>query len=182
MMTGHLYRIFNAKDGRRVVLRALRFEDLDDLLERVNSLVEEGAEIALDEKLTREAEAEWLAKQLVAQEKGERIFVAAEVGHKIIANSSVDRFSHRCEAHKGMLGIAIGSGYRDIGIGTEMMAVLIEESRKAGLKLLVLGVFETNNRARHVYEKLGFKEIGRVPKGIFRNGRYIDEIRMALFL
>jgi ribosomal protein S18 acetylase RimI-like enzyme len=81
-----------------------------------------------------------------------------------------------------MLGIAIGSGYRDIGIGTEMMEVLIEESRKAGLKLLLLGVFETNNRARHLYEKLGFKEIGRVPKGIFRNGRYIDEIRMALFL
>jgi len=52
----------------------------------------------------------------------------------------------------------IESGYRDVGIGTEMVGALVEESRKRGLKLLVLRVFADNDRARHVYEKLGFRE------------------------
>lgn len=181
-MSGHVYKTFKTRDGRRAVLRALRFEDLDDLLECINSLVEEGADIIMEEKQARGEEAEWLAKKLVSQEEGKEIFVAAEVDGKIIANSSIERFTARSEAHKGMLGIAVRSGYRDLGIGTEMIEVLIEEARKAGLRLILLDVFETNKRARHVYEKIGFTEVGRVPKGIFRNGKYIDEARMALEL
>jgi L-amino acid N-acyltransferase YncA len=182
MMTGHVYKSFVAKDGRKVILRCLRFEDLDGLLELINGLVKEGANILLDETQTRDAEAEWLARQLVMQEKGQRVFVLAESDGKIIANSHVERFPFRSEAHKGSLGIAIGSGYRDVGIGTEIMKTLIDESRKRGLKMLLLCVFENNKRARHVYEKVGFHEIGREPKGIQRNGKYIDEIRMVLFL
>ena len=181
MMAGHVYGAYTVKDGRKVVLRAIRFEDLDDLLDNINSLVEEGADIAVDEKQTRESEIEWLARELAAQENGKQIIVAAEVDGVVIGASSVEKYSLRSEAHKGTLGIAIKSSYRGIGIGTQMIQVLVDESRKAGLKILLLDVFETNKMARHVYEKTGFREIGRVPRGIFRNGRYIDEIRMALF-
>jgi ribosomal protein S18 acetylase RimI-like enzyme len=81
-----------------------------------------------------------------------------------------------------VLGIGIKSPYRGIGIGTIIMEMLIEESKKAGLKVLVLDVFDTNRIARKFYEKIGFKEVGRIPKGIFKNGIYIDLTRMALEL
>jgi RimJ/RimL family protein N-acetyltransferase len=82
----------------------------------------------------------------------------------------------------GELGIVIKSGYRDAGIGTEMIRILIEESRKKRLKLLVLRLFADNDRAKHVYEKLGFRETGRVSRALYRNGRYSDEVTMALDL
>jgi RimJ/RimL family protein N-acetyltransferase len=63
-----------------------------------------------------------------------------------------------------------------------MMKVLINESRRAGLKIIVLDVFATNSRARHVYEKVGFREVGKIPKGISKDGGYIDLVRMALEL
>jgi RimJ/RimL family protein N-acetyltransferase len=182
MIAGHEYETFMAKDGRKVILRALRFEDLDDLLYNINSLVDEGADIGIDEKQTRESEIEWLTKELALQENGKQIILAAEVDGAVVATSSVQRYNHRSEAHKGTLGIAIRSGYRNIGIGTEMIKLLIEESRNAGLRILLLAVFETNKMARHVYEKIGFKEAGRVPKGIFRNGKYIDDLTMFLDL
>lgn len=47
------------------------------------------------------------------------------------------------------------------------------------LKILTLEVYSTNKRAIHVYEKLGFKETGRIPKGLFRNGKYIDQVVMV---
>jgi ribosomal protein S18 acetylase RimI-like enzyme len=62
------------------------------------------------------------------------------------------------------------------------MQTLIEESRKAGLKILVLDVFNTNKTAKALYQKMGFKEAGRIRKGIYKNGKYIDLTRMTLEL
>nr|MDO8099197.1 GNAT family protein [Candidatus Njordarchaeota archaeon] len=182
MKAGNVYRVFKAKDGRKVILRALRWDDLDDAMEFANSLVEEGAEIMLDQKQTREQEVDWLARALSELEKGEKIYVAAEVDGKLVGNSHVSKPSARRQSHLGVLGIAIRDGYRDIGIGTEMMRILIDQSRKMGLKILILDMFADNGRARHVYEKVGFREVGRIPKGLFNDGEYIDEIRMALEL
>jgi RimJ/RimL family protein N-acetyltransferase len=60
-----------------------------------------------------------------------------------------------------------------------MMRSLIKESRKAGLKTIELEVFANNPRAIHVYERTGFREAGRIPKKMVRNGRFIDSIVMA---
>lgn len=46
MKTGRVIRSFSAKDGRKVVLRTPEWEDLDDLLELIHSLVNEKADIA----------------------------------------------------------------------------------------------------------------------------------------
>jgi len=176
-----LYETFDAKDGRKVVLRSIRWEDLDDCLELINSLVEEGAEILRDTKVGRDEEAEWLGRRLARIEKGEMIGVVAEVDGKMIANSEIEKRSGFM-SHVGYLGIAIKSGYRGIGIGTKIVQRLIEESKKAGLKILVLEVQDTNKSAKALYNKTGFREVGRIPKGIHKNDRYIDLVRMTLEL
>jgi RimJ/RimL family protein N-acetyltransferase len=182
MRAGMIYKVFEAKDGRKVTLRSPKWDDLDDLMECINSLVEEGVDILVDEKQTREGEVDWLARVLCKIERGERIGVVCEVGGKVVGNSEVERFSARRESHVGSLGISIRNGYRDSGIGTEMMRALVNESRKAGLKLLILDVFATNRRAKHVYEKVGFREVGKMPKAVFKDGEYIDLIRIVLEL
>lgn len=45
---------------------------------------------------------------------------------------------------------------------------------------IYLKVLETNEVARHVYEKLGFIEEGRERKAVFRNGKYVDYILMSI--
>jgi len=176
-----LYETFVAKDGRKVILRSIRWEDLDDCLEFINSLVEEGAEILRDTRVSREEEAEWLGRRLTRIDKGEMINVVAEVDGKMIANSEVEKRSGPMK-QVGFLGIAIKSGYRGIGLGTKIMQTLIEESKKAGLKILVLDVSDTNQTAKALYKKMGFREAGRIPKGIYKKGKYIDLVRMTLEL
>ena len=150
---------------------------MDGLLEFINSLVVEGADILRGDKVTRSEEADWLGKRLADIEKGELIDVVAEVEGRVVANSEVDRRSGFM-SHVGYLGIGVKTGYRGIGVGTEVMKTLIEESRKAGLKILVLDHFETNKTARKLYKKVGFKETGKTPKGICKNGKYLDLVRM----
>jgi len=50
------------------------------------------------------------------------------------------------------------------------------------LKVIVLDVYEKNLPALNLYRKMGFKEVGRIPKAIFWKGRYIDDIKMARIL
>ncbi|KYH39487.1 MAG: GCN5-related N-acetyltransferase [Candidatus Bathyarchaeota archaeon B63] len=105
--------------------------------------------------------------------------MVAEVEGRVIASSSITKRRFSCENHVGDVGIIIKSGYRDLGIGTEIMKTLIDQARRMGLEILTLTVFATNKRAIHVYEKVGFREVGRIPKAIYRNGEYIDRIIMA---
>jgi len=179
MKIGKIIRCFTAKDGREVILRTPRWEDLDDLMELINSLIEEGADIEYDVKQTRDEEVDWLSKAIAQLEKGNALYMVAEVEGKVIASSSVTKRRFSCEDHAGNLGIIIKSGYRGVGIGTEMMKTLIDQARKMGLKILTLTVFATNKIAIHVYKKVGFKEVGRIPKAIYRNEKYIDRIIMV---
>jgi RimJ/RimL family protein N-acetyltransferase len=181
MKAGKVVRIISAKDGQRVILRTPKWEDLDDLLELINSLVEEGAEIIRNEKVSREEEIDWLSKSLASLEKDKVFFLVAEVDGKVIASSDIHPLNGS-ERHVGVLGIIIKNGFRDVGVGTEMMKALVEQAYKMGLKVLTLTVFATNKRAIHVYENVGFVRTGVIPKKHFKDGRYIDEIIMTKLL
>ncbi len=178
MRAGTILKSFSAKDGRKVTLRTPKWEDLDDLTEFINSLVDEGADIARDKKVTREQEADWLGRRLADLEKGYLFSLVAEVDGKVVANSELGR-KGGYSGHVGEIGIGIKNGYRDIGIGTEMLRTLISQAETMGLKMLTLSAFSTNKRALHVYEKVGFRETGRIPKKILKSDRYIDEVIMV---
>jgi len=178
MKAGALIHRFTAKDGREVVLRTPRWEDLDDLLELINSLVDEGADITMIEKITRNEELEWLSQLLPRIEKDEIFHIVAEVDGRVIASSNLRKKKGNA-SHVGDIGIIIKNGYRDVGIGTELLKTLINRAKAVGLEILTLRVFSSNTRAIHVYEKTGFHETGRIPNGRFKDGRYFDEIIMV---
>jgi ribosomal protein S18 acetylase RimI-like enzyme len=184
LRAGKIYRTFKAKNGRNVVLRSLRWEDLDDCVRFINSLVEErGVQsdlgIIADKKQTREEESEWLANLLVGVEKGDILSVAAEADGRIVANSEVTRGRYGDTRHHGYVGISVLKNHRGLGVGYEMMKTLMRESRRAGLKSLQLEVFANNARAIHVYEKAGFRQAGRIPRKIHRGSLYFDIILMT---
>ncbi|MDH5793064.1 MAG: GNAT family N-acetyltransferase [Candidatus Bathyarchaeota archaeon] len=175
MKSGKIVRSFFAKDGRKVVLRTPKWEDLDDFLELINSLVEERADILRTERVSKEEEIDFLSKVLSRLEKDEMFYLVAEVDGKVVAVSEISKRGGY-EKHVGVIGIAIRNGFRDFGIGTEIMKTLVEQAQKMGLKVLTLSAFATNKPAIHVYEKVGFVQTGTIPKKHFKEGKYIDEI------
>ena len=181
MKSGMHLKTVRLKDGQEAVLRTPRWEDLDEDLEFIHALIDEDVDMTQREKPTREKEAEWLANRLRNMESGKNIAVVAEVDGKLVANSDVIRETGRM-SHVGRFGILVAKGYRDAGLGAQIMKTLIEESKKQGLETLYLDVFATNKRAIHLYEKLRFQHVGMIPKGVKRKGRYIDFLRMTLEL
>jgi RimJ/RimL family protein N-acetyltransferase len=127
-------------------------------------------------------EIDWLARALGSLEKDEVFYLVAEVDGKVVANSGIGTRRGGYDRHVGVVGIAIREGFRDVGIGTEMMRTFIKRARFMGLKVLTLSVFESNKRAIHVYESVGFVQTGRIPRKFLREGEYVDEVIMTLLL
>ena len=83
--------------------------------------------------------------------------------------------------HRASLGIAVVQEYWNTGLGTVLINGAIDLARKAGYEQLELGVFSDNSSAIHLYQKLGFREVGRMPNAFkLPDGSYSDEIMMVL--
>ena len=81
----------------------------------------------------------------------------------------------------GTPGIWIGKPFWDRGYGSDAVRTLSRyATREMNLQRITLAVFETNPRARSAYEKVGFKEEGRLRRGHFVGGQYVDVIVMGL--
>jgi RimJ/RimL family protein N-acetyltransferase len=171
-------RKFTDKKGREITLRTPRWSDLDDMLSFINGLVDEEAMIAFDTKKTREEEIEWLANTLKRLEKDQHMVIVAEVDGHPVGNCEISPRIERLK-HYGMLGIALKDGYRDAGIGQEMMKEIEKHAQRLGIEYLGLDVFSINERAIHVYEKMGYKKTGTYPDGVKYKGEYIDDIIMT---
>ena len=178
MKAGAIFRKFQAQDGREVTLRAPKWSDLDDMLEFINSLVEENVDILVDAKFTREAEVDWLARKISSLENDRVIAVVAEVDGRFVGQMEINPKIGRSK-HVGVLGISLKDGYRDAGIGTELMREAESQAPRLGIEIITLDVFASNARGRHLYEKMGYVQVGQVPRGIKRDGEYIDDIIMA---
>lgn len=178
---GQKYQEVSLKDGRKAILRAPDWHDLDDLLRFIGELVDERAEIVRNMKPSRDEEAEWLGRRLAGIERGSLVALVAETNGRIVASSEVEKRIQFPEmAHVGVLGIAILKNSRGAGLGTALMESLLQLAKQIGLKVVILDMFATNTMARRLYEKVGFVEVGKIPKAIHRDENYIDLIRFAI--
>jgi RimJ/RimL family protein N-acetyltransferase len=84
-------------------------------------------------------------------------------------------------ARTAILGIWIGKPFWDKGFGTDATRVLCRFAfQEMNLQRVELGVLDTNPRGRRAYEKVGFKEEGRLRRAVFVEGRHVDLIVMGL--
>jgi RimJ/RimL family protein N-acetyltransferase len=79
-------------------------------------------------------------------------------------------------------GIAIGEhAARGSGHGTDAVNVLVDFCfGQLRLERLWLVTDEVNARAQHVYEKAGFVVEGRLRRAFYQDGRFWDDVRMAM--
>jgi RimJ/RimL family protein N-acetyltransferase len=181
-MSSKPVHVFTSKKGNEVTVRYPAWEDLDDLLKFANDHSREDTFVQLArERITRRQEQKYLRETLKAVEQGKRIHLVAFVNGRFAANTGITVRDRR-SSHVGDLHISVAAQFREEGIGTELLKALIAEARQKGLRLIVLSCVEGNDRALHVYEKVGFTKAGVVPGAILYRGEHRGEILMHLSL
>jgi RimJ/RimL family protein N-acetyltransferase len=166
--------------GKNVIFRHPKASDVKEMMNLINSLVEERAEIAKTTKVTLREEKKWLADALSSIRKKEKIMIIVKVGGVLVGSCEVTQDSYDVSRHVGTLGIGLRKDARGIGIGKKLVQMCLCESKKTlGLKLIKLYVFDTNKMGRSFYRKIGFKEAGKITNGVFHNNRYKDDVIMT---
>lgn len=149
-----------------MIIRKYNENDIKDMITIWNEIVEEGVAFPQEELLDQDMGKEFFASQSyvgVAQEE-EKI-----VGLYILHPNNVGRCSHICNA-----SYAVSSKERGRHIGEKLVKDCLVMAKQTGFKVLQFNaVVESNVHARHLYERLGFKQLGVIPGGFrMRDGTY----------
>ena len=114
---------------------------------------------------------------------GRGCYVVAEQEGKIVGHGVLDPMGLRAVAHVFRLTIVVHPGHSGRGVGSAIMAALLEWACDTdGVEKIELNVRATNEVARRLYAKFGFFEEGRFRNRIrLADGKFIDDISMAWF-
>ncbi len=93
--------------------------------------------------------------------RGKTPFFVAVDGARVVGFSAVYRFGLPSLSHNGRFGIGLLPQYRNMGLGTKLMARLLKMARRK-FDFVYLEVFGKNLRAQNLYRKMGFRTCGRI--------------------
>ena len=152
-----------------MTIRKYTENDLATMIAIWNEVVEDGIAFPQEEPLTAESCAEFFTSQTysaVAEENG-KIY-----GLYILHPNNVGRCGHICNA-----SYAVSSESRGKHIGELLVKDCLVQAKKCGFGVLQFNaVVESNIHARHLYERLGFIQLGTIPKGFRMKDGHFENI------
>ncbi|HPE16510.1 MAG TPA: GNAT family N-acetyltransferase [Oscillospiraceae bacterium] len=131
--------------------------------------------------MTAEEEASYLAKMRAAPQE---LLLVARLRGALVASAGVQCVQDRDKVrHRAVLGISVTKACWGLGLGTALMATLLAFAGNAGYEQVELEYVEGNDRARRLYERLGFHLYAVRPNAFrYRDGTYAAEGLMLLRL
>jgi ribosomal protein S18 acetylase RimI-like enzyme len=128
-----------------------------------------GADLEAEEALSRE---QWLARLATAVSLG--AFVDGALGGIAVFS----RPNRKKTGHTGELGaMYVRAGFRGRGLGDGLVEAVIDHAAKE-VEQIKLTVNAENAPAIRLYERHGFRVIGRYPNSLRIGGRSYDELIM----
>jgi L-phenylalanine/L-methionine N-acetyltransferase len=107
--------------------------------------------------------------------------LCAEIDTRIVGNATLEVCTPR-RAHCGLLGIGVHDAYQGRGVGSALMAAIVDYAdHSLGLRRIELEVYPDNAAAVALYRKFGFVEEGRSRGSSIRDGVLADTLHMARY-
>jgi L-amino acid N-acyltransferase YncA len=149
-----------------MIIRQYEEKDLKLMIDIWNEVVEDGIAFPQEDLFNNESGKEFFGLQSytgVAENEGKI------VGLYILHPNNVGRCGHICNA-----SYAVSSECRGQHIGEKLVSDCLLKAKELGFRVLQFNaVVESNLHARHLYERLGFVQLGTIPGGFrMKDGHY----------
>ena len=110
----------------------------------------------------------------------ENIHLVAVIDDYVVGWCGIPRMEKEGFRHCGTLGIGVHKAFRGLGLGKRLMNTALSKAKQIGLERIELEVYRSNKAAVHLYEKAGFEIEGIKKKACKFDGKYDDNLCMAL--
>ena len=151
-------------------IREYTISDLKQMIMIWNEIVDEGIAFPQEDLLDEKSGKQFFVSQSycgVAVDENNNI-----LGLYILHPNNVGRCGHICNA-----SYAVSSLCRGQHIGEKLVKDCIQKAKEIGFLILQFNaVVETNIHARHLYERLEFKQLGTIPKGFRMKDGHFENI------
>lgn len=167
-----------------VFIRNGEISDAEKLLDFGRKVAEESPFLQLTPKEMFQMDLAFEEKWIQSFTNNGGVLLIAEVDGEIVGIVDFHRQTRTRIRHTGILGMSVRKAYWNQGIGTKLMNALIGWARQQeGLEVLHLSVLKHNERAMHVYQKMGFQVVGERPRNMkYEDGTYADDVIMSYYL
>lgn len=163
----------NAPD---LVIRPLKDADYDGL----EALFADAEVIAQTSQIPHRNAAFW--RDLIGKSGEDGVELVALAGGALAGFLGVVMNRRPRRKHAAWFMIAVHADHQRRGIGKALMRELVDLADNwLNLVKLELAVYADNAPAIALYEQFGFELEGRLRLDTFKNGRYVDTLRMARF-
>jgi phosphinothricin acetyltransferase len=159
-----------------VLIRDAAEGDLAAIAAIFNHVMENSTAIWSDQPADVDERRLWLAAR---RERGWAVLVAEDESGEIAGFASCSQFraapgySHTMEN-----SVHVAAGRRGAGVGRALLEALIERAAEGGAHVMVAAVGAENTGSIAFHERLGFREVGRMPEIGRKAGRWQDLVLM----
>lgn len=153
-----------------IMIRAYQTSDLPDMIRIWNEVVEDGAAFPQEDFLNEQTGFAFFAEQtctaVAADSDTGKVY-----GLYILHPNNIGRCGHICNA-----SYAVSRDSRGLHIGEKLVSDCLKQGAVHGFRVLQFNaVVASNIHARHLYERLGFQQLGVIPGGFrMKDGHYED--------
>ena len=153
-----------------ISVRVYQSSDLPYMIHIWNEVVEDGVAFPQEEYLNDQTGAEFFAEQtytaVAVDSESDKVY-----GLYILHPNNIGRCGHICNA-----SYAVSRDSRGLHIGEKLVSDCLKQGAVHGFRILQFNaVVASNIHARHLYERLGFQQLGVIPGGFrMKDGHYED--------
>jgi ribosomal protein S18 acetylase RimI-like enzyme len=144
----------NLPDGRGIIVRQPDMKDVAGLKVFFENLSPTSIKLFLPHPYTEAV----LRRRIERSVNGDDRVYLAMLAERVVGYFFLWNFREPVS----LLGIGIADDFQNLGLGRQFMALLIEDARDAGRDGIELTTMLDNDRAFHVYQKMGFQYLGNV--------------------
>lgn len=162
-----------------MIIRRLTASDLAAYRALHRFGMEESPQGFVDVAATDAARSDEVVEAMLARGEGWGAFD----GERLLGKLTIDALPYPSLAHTFWIhAVYVHPDARGTGASGKLLQAAIDDARSKGARRVALWVNGVNPHAQGLYERMGFRQTGRVPGGIQIAGEYVDDVLMTLEL
>lgn len=166
-----------------IIMEEARIEDAQKLLDYMKIIGGETDNVTYGKEgigLSLEQEENFL-KSIIGSKSD--ILLVVKDGDEIVGTGNFTAPKRERLKHRGSIGMTIRKSHWGHGLGSKLLKGLIDFAKnEAKAEIIALEVRTDNERAINLYEKFGFKIVGKITGLMKIDGKLIDCHMMELIL